>query len=100
MSDTQVPLLPTHYYHIYNHAIGSEKLFKRDADYVYFLKKTEQHLKPVCTLLSFCLMPNHFHFVVQIKPEIEIYPFEKANEAIWDLKNKPVKGAKVLSVLK
>src|SRR5688572_31037687 len=66
MSDTQVPLLPTHYYHIYNHAIGRENFFERDADYDYFLKKAEQHLNPVCTILSYCLLPNHFHFVVQI----------------------------------
>jgi len=72
MSDTQVPLLPTHYYHIYNHAIGSENIFECDDDYQYFLNKTEKHLTPVCSILSFCLLPNHFHFVVQIKPEAEI----------------------------
>src|SRR5688572_3892588 len=72
MSDTQVPLLPTHYYHIYNHAIGRENFFERDADYDYFLKKAEQHLNPVCTILSYCLLPNHFHFVVQIKSEADI----------------------------
>ncbi|MFY9150598.1 MAG: zinc-dependent alcohol dehydrogenase family protein [Prolixibacteraceae bacterium] len=30
------------------------------------------------------------------KPEVEIYPFEKANEAILDIKNRKIKGAKVL----
>lgn len=33
---------------------------------------------------------------VPILPEVESYPFEKANEAIMDLRTKPVKGAKVL----
>jgi len=72
MSDIQVPLLPTHYYHIYNHAIGGENIFERDDDYLYFLKQTKKHLGPVCTILSFCLLPNHFHLAVQIKPEAEI----------------------------
>ncbi|AYB33469.1 zinc-dependent alcohol dehydrogenase family protein [Chryseolinea soli] len=33
---------------------------------------------------------------IPIRPEIEIYPFEKANEALTDLKHKHVRGAKVL----
>src|SRR5690606_15102908 len=33
---------------------------------------------------------------VPIRPEIEVYPFDKANKAIIDLKKKHVKGAKVL----
>lgn len=35
---------------------------------------------------------------IPIRPAIEIYPFEKANEALFDLKNRPVKGAKVLKM--
>lgn len=35
---------------------------------------------------------------IAIKPEIEIYPFEQANQALWDLKHKHVKGAKVLAM--
>ncbi|MDO9554788.1 zinc-dependent alcohol dehydrogenase family protein [Rhodonellum sp.] len=33
---------------------------------------------------------------IPIKPVVETYPFEKANEAIMDLKHKHVKGAKVI----
>lgn len=35
---------------------------------------------------------------IPIQPEIEIYPFEQANKALFELKNKQVKGAKVLQV--
>lgn len=35
---------------------------------------------------------------IPIKPEVEIYPFEKANAALFDLKNKHVRGAKVLKM--
>lgn len=34
---------------------------------------------------------------VPIKPKVELYPFDKANEALVDLKNKHVLGAKVLT---
>jgi propanol-preferring alcohol dehydrogenase len=33
---------------------------------------------------------------IPIRPEVEVYPFEKANEALIDLKHKHVRGAKVL----
>jgi alcohol dehydrogenase, propanol-preferring len=35
---------------------------------------------------------------IPIKPEVEIYRFEDANEAIHDMKHKRVKGAKVLAI--
>ncbi len=35
---------------------------------------------------------------INIKPEIEIYPFNQANNALFDLKNKRIKGAKVLMI--
>ncbi|MGA3014170.1 MAG: zinc-dependent alcohol dehydrogenase family protein [Bacteroidales bacterium] len=33
---------------------------------------------------------------MQFKPEVEIYPFENANQAIMDIKHRKIKGAKVL----
>lgn len=33
---------------------------------------------------------------VPLKPEVETYPLEEANRALWELKHGPVKGAKVL----
>lgn len=35
---------------------------------------------------------------ISLKPEIQIYPFEKANEALLDIKEKKIKGAKVLKI--
>ncbi len=32
------------------------------------------------------------------KPEVETYPFDKANEALLDIKNRKIKGAKVLVI--
>lgn len=29
----------------------------------------KKHLKPHCEILSWCLMPNHFHFIIFIKPD-------------------------------
>uniref|UniRef100_UPI003216BBCC zinc-dependent alcohol dehydrogenase family protein n=1 Tax=uncultured Draconibacterium sp. TaxID=1573823 RepID=UPI003216BBCC len=35
---------------------------------------------------------------MKFKPEVQVYPFEKANQAIMDIKNRKIKGAKVLVV--
>lgn len=75
MSDVQVPLIPTHYYHIYNHAVGKENLFNNEEDYQYLLDKIKPHILPVSHILSYCLMPNHYHFVVQIKSLQEVSSF-------------------------
>ena len=52
--------------------------FERE-NYVYFLKKVKQFLCPNCHILSFILMPNHFHFLVT--------PNERSNK-IYRPKNK------------
>ena len=35
---------------------------------------------------------------IPFRPEVQEYPFNKANEAIMDIKNRKVKGGKVLMV--
>ncbi len=35
---------------------------------------------------------------IPIKPDVKIYPFEKANEALMDIKNRKIRGAKVLKI--
>ena len=72
MPENLIPLEPDKFYHIYNHAIGKENFFETDADYLWFLNKLKKYVVPLCDMYSFCLMSNHFHFVLRIKSEIEI----------------------------
>ena len=51
-------------YHIYNRGNNKRQVFLIPQNYLYFLKKIELHLVPVCNILSYSLMPNHFHFVI------------------------------------
>lgn len=55
------------YYHIYNRAIGAESLFYKPENYRFFLQKTHYYLTESFDFLSYCLMPNHFHFLVRAK---------------------------------
>jgi putative transposase len=61
------------YYHIYNHACGNEELFHTHDNYLYFLRKFSEYVNPVS--YAYCLMPNHFHFLLQIKSEQELLLF-------------------------
>lgn len=67
MTHHEIPLLPDCRYHIYNHANGFENLFITEGNYNFFLRKYAQHINPVADTFAYCLMPNHFHFCVQIK---------------------------------
>lgn len=63
---------PGAYYHIYNRANGQENLFVTDDNYRYFLKQFQKHISPIANTYAYCLMPNHFHFLICVKEEVEI----------------------------
>ncbi|WP_116124834.1 hypothetical protein [Lewinella sp. IMCC34183] len=55
-------------YHVYNQSINYETIFKEESNYHYFLEKVKKHLVPVADVLAFCLMPDHFHFLLKPTP--------------------------------
>lgn len=56
-------------YHIFNHANGFENLFLLKANYHYFLEKYAMYISPIAETYAYCLMPNHFHFVIRIRKQ-------------------------------
>ena len=62
-------LAPSTYYHIFNHANGDEDLFREPENYRYFLQQYHRHIDRIADTYSYCLMPNHFHLLVRIKPK-------------------------------
>lgn len=55
-----------HIYHIYNQGNNRQKIFFDRENYHFFLKKMQDHLLPHCNILAYCLMPNHFHWMVEV----------------------------------
>ena len=60
------------FYHVYNHANGHENLFREEENYRFFLQQWDKYISPIAETYAYCLMPNHIHFLVQIKNDSEI----------------------------
>lgn len=84
MPDYFIPLDPEGIYHIFGRAIGSDKLFPRQENYLFFLEKFRLHTSGVADTFAYNLLPNHFHFLIRIKSLSEI-----ENEYLKIKKNKP-----------
>ncbi len=53
-----------YFYHIFNRGNNSQNIFHNRENYLFFLKKMDEYLTPFASIISWCLMPNHFHWVV------------------------------------
>ena len=62
-----VELRAGEFYHIYNRGNNRERIFFERDSYLFFLRRVRQYLVPVLDVVAYCLMPTHYHLVVQIK---------------------------------
>ncbi|MDA3953495.1 MAG: hypothetical protein PF485_07600 [Bacteroidales bacterium] len=53
---------PDKTYHIYNRS--NQTVFYNERNYLFFLSKVNKLIKPVSDIIAWCLMPNHFHFLI------------------------------------
>jgi putative transposase len=79
MESKKAILTPDATYHIYNRANGNEKIFANEGNYFFFLEKYKQYIFPIADTFCYCLMPNHFHFLIRIKSEKELMKTFKSN---------------------
>jgi putative transposase len=65
-------------YHCFNQGNYQQQIFFSNADYLYFLNRVRLKILPYADILSYCLMPNHFHFLLQPN-EIGIQEFQNGS---------------------
>lgn len=63
-------LCPDRFYHIYNRGNNKEKIFYHSSDYDFFLAKYKQYIVPYADTFAYCLLPNHFHFLLKTRVEV------------------------------
>ena len=52
-------------YHVLNRSVGRMHMFRKDADFEAFERvMVEAHQRQPIRVLSYCVMSNHWHFVV------------------------------------
>lgn len=67
---------PDQIYHVYNRGVNGMDIFARPENYRYLLRKVKRLLAELpIALLAYCLMPNHYHFVLRQESEVPISTF-------------------------
>ena len=61
--------IPNEVYHVYNRGNNKQLTFFNNDNYIFFLKKIKQEWKDYCDIICYCLMPNHFHFMLMPNEE-------------------------------
>ena len=67
------PLLYDTYYHIYNRGNNRENIFIQERNYEHFLNLHFKYIEPIAETYAYCLLRNHFHMLVRVKSEEEIF---------------------------
>ena len=63
-------------YHVLNRGVGKQKLFFNDEDYLAFERVIVETLeKRSMRILSYCVMPNHWHFVLWPENDCDLGQF-------------------------
>lgn len=65
-----------HYYHIYNRGAGRERIFFNEGNFAYLLRLVQRY-RQNCEIMviAYCLMPNHYHFLLRQDADISISRF-------------------------
>ena len=81
MRDYKPPFEPNYFYHVYNKGNNKECIFQEDKNYRFFLKKWNEYLGNFANVWSYCLMPNHFHFLIKVDDGKRLAKFSKLGKS-------------------
>ncbi len=66
MKKLQNILEPGKFYHVFNRGNNGDKLFYKAENYRFFMRRLNEYLSPFVHVFAYCLLPNHFHLLVQV----------------------------------
>jgi len=66
MPSRRIPFKPGEYYHIYNRGPDRGRIFFENENYLFLLNRINKYShKFNISVLVYCLMPNHYHFLLR-----------------------------------
>jgi REP element-mobilizing transposase RayT len=68
MDKSSIKFYQYSFYHIYNRGNNRGKIFFTKQNYLYFLKQFDYYLSEYIDVFAYALIPNHFHFLIRVKP--------------------------------
>ncbi|KAA3657939.1 MAG: transposase, partial [Calditrichaeota bacterium] len=72
----RVQFVQGNYYHVYNRGANRDKIFREDENYLFLLKRLGKFaLKFNISVIAYCLIPNHYHFLLRQNSEKSINDF-------------------------
>jgi len=75
------------YYHVFNRGFNKQSIFNDESNYIHLLKLGQKYFnKYQIAVIAYCLMPNHYHFLLHQETEKSI------GNAIRDIFNAYVQG--------
>ena len=87
MPKRAIQFTESNYYHVYNRGFNKKPIFFNESNYIYLLKLVQKYFnKYQTTVIAYCLMPNHYHFLLRQETEKSI------GNAIRDIFNAYVQG--------
>jgi REP element-mobilizing transposase RayT len=64
------------YYHIYNRGVTHQKIFGKRGNYTFLIRTIQKYLSFYdLTFIAYCLMPNHYHFLIRVNADDQLSPF-------------------------
>jgi putative transposase len=71
------------FYHILFAGNNKESIFKEDRNYYYFVELYRKYIHSIANLYAYCLLPTHFHILVQIKHLDDIDLMYQDADTLW-----------------
>ena len=66
MARRKVEFVTGQYYHIYNRGVNRDLIFRNPDNYLFLLRRVKEYSSRFeIALIAYCLMPNHYHFLLR-----------------------------------
>ncbi|RNI33139.1 hypothetical protein EFA69_01590 [Rufibacter immobilis] len=75
-------LEPGKFYHLYTSGNNGETVFVTQENYFYFLQLYRKYVAPFVNTFCYCMLPNHVHFLVQVKEEQYLFKPSEMNQEL------------------